>query len=162
MKTQNEIAAICKTCKEAENRYKELIESGISKEEAKKIIKEAKQIINNRKATAKTEKTAVKGWFGNFENIGKSLGIGFIKEFEGTKAEFNKYQAVSEFVANWITRADANGQPIHKVKGIWQYRDITAQNIRSILRECFVNIVASNNGQEVKYIRIDSVEVAAK
>ena len=162
MKTQNEIAAICKTCKEAENQYKTLIENGLTKEEAKQIIKEAKQIINNRKEASKNEKTAVRGWFADFEKVGKSLLIGLTKEkeFNGLKKEADKFSTIQSFIENWITKADASGQPVHKVKENWKYRKITANNIRVILRECLCNIVASNNGQDVKYIRLEFSEIA--
>lgn len=160
--TAKEIANICKTCKECETHYKGLIESGIEKETAKSIIKEAKSIINNRKETAKTEKTAVKVWFADFERVGKSLLIGLLKEddFSGIKSQTDKYGNISDFISEWITKADAAGQPIHKSKGVWRYRAINANNVRAILRECLCNLVACNNLQSVKFERVSTAEIA--
>ena len=163
MKNANEIAMLCKTCKDAETYYKEMIENGLSKEDAKSIIKEAKSIINARKENARTEKKGVSEWFANFEEIGKSIAIGFVKgEFRGCKEEFSKFETVSDFIGYWVTKADSLNQPIRKEKGEWVYKTISANNVRSVLCECFRNIVASQYGQEVKFVRIETSEIRNK
>ena len=163
MKNAKEIATLCKTCKEVETYYKELIENGTSKEDAKSIIKDAKSIVNARKENARTEKKGVSEWFANFEEIGKSIAIGFVKgEFRGCKEEFSKFEKVSDFIRSWVTKADNLNQPIRKDKGEWVYKTISANNVRSVLCECFRNIVASQYGQDIKFVRIETSEIRHK
>lgn len=161
MKTAKEIATTCKTCKEAENQYKTLIESGMDKETAKAIIKSAKAIINGRKETAKNQRIMVKGWFNDYESIGKSLLIGLIKEkqFNSLKEQVRKYESLESLVSDWITKADESGKPIRTTKGVTKYREFSASNIRVILRECLENMVKVNNLQVVKFVRIEALTV---
>lgn len=161
MKTAKEIAATCKTCKEAENQYKELTESGMDKETAKAIIKTAKAIINGRKETAKNQRIMVKGWFNDFESVGNSLLIGLLKEkqFNSLKEQVRKYENLENLVSDWITKGDESGKPIRTIKGVTKYREFTAYNIRVILRECLENMVKINNLQAVKFVRVEALTV---
>ena len=121
-----------KTCKECETFYAKLIEMGEDKENAKATIKAAKETIKNAKAENKTDKDFVKSWFNDSENIGRSLLIGISKE-NGLKGReiCDKFDTVSEFVAEYVTKADSFGQPVRKNKGVWVYRTINAQNVRA-------------------------------
>lgn len=161
MKTAKEIAATCKTCKEAENHYKGLVESGMDKETAKAIIKSAKAIINGRKATAKNQRIMVKGWFNDYESIGNSLLIGLLKEkqFNYLKEQVRKYDNLESLVSDWITKADESGKPIRTIKGVTKYREFTASNIRVVLRECLENMIKINNLQDVKFVRVEALTV---
>lgn len=162
MKTAKEIAAICKTCKECETHYKGLVESGIEKDAAKAIIKAAKAIINNRKETAKNQRIMVKGWFNDYESIGKSLLIGLLKEkeFSALKEQVKAYNCdIEGLVSDWITKADEYGKPIRTTKGVTKYREFTASNIRVILRECLENMIKVNNLQVVKFVRVEALTV---
>lgn len=163
-KAVQEIVNICKSCKEVETYYKNLIEvSGFDKESAKEIIKSAKEVIKSKKSEAKQERDFVTDWFKDYEKVGKSLLIGICKE-EGVKfAEIaNKFELVIDFVREYVTKGDTFGNPIRNTKSGYMYKSVTAQNIRSLLRECVRNYVSELHNIEVGYIRIETAEIVEK
>lgn len=154
------ILASAKTCKECETYYAKLIEMGEDRENAKATIKAAKETIKNAKAENKTDKDFVRNWFKDCENIGRSLLVGICKE-NGIKFRelSDKYGSIAEIVSEYVTKADSFGQPIRKIKGVWVYKTINAQNVRSILSECVQNFVSEKNGFRPAYLRIETAEI---
>jgi len=155
------LAKGCKSCKEIESIYKTLLENGFEKESAKNFIKSAKESLKSAKAENKTEKDFIKGWFSDFEKVGKSLLIGICKE-DGIKFSdiLSKFDTIESFIAEFVTKADSFGKPIRKSKGEFVYKSITANNIRSILRECVTNYNSALNGFSVAYLRIESAQIS--
>lgn len=154
------LAKGCKNCKEIETLYKTLISEGFDKETAKSYIKTAKAELKNAKSENKVQNEFIKGWFGDFEKVGKSLLFGICKE-ENTRISdiTTKFNTVESFIREYVTKADSLGNPIHKIKGNWKYRKITANNVRSLLRECVVNYNSNKNGYTPNYVRIETAEV---
>ena len=155
-----ELAKGCKSCKELENLYKGLIELGFEKDSAKDFIRAKKAEMKTAKDTNKVEKDFIKGWFADFEKVGKSLLIGICKENGIRFAEIcDKFESVETFVNEYVTKSDSFGKPIRKTKKGWEYRTITANNIRCLLRECVINFNSEKNGFKPNYIRVETAEV---
>ena len=158
-----ELARGCKTCKELENLYKGLMELGFEKDSAKNFIRTKKEEMKTAKDGNKAEKDFIRGWFADFEKVGKSLLIGICKE-DGIKfAEISdKFESVESFVNEYTTKADSFGKPIRKTKKGWEYRTISANNIRVLLRECISNFNSEKNGFKPNYIRVEISEIVTE
>lgn len=145
-----EIVSACKTCKDAEKMYKNLIADGMERDAAKAMIKAAKAMINESKENQRNEKKDVRAWFSVSDNIARPLFHQFVKEFSVTlKRDY--FSDIAQFIADYNKYAymdkDGNIVPVAKVKkGTYKILSVRPSSVPSVLRNCFVNYVSEKYG----------------
>lgn len=147
----------CKSAKEINSKVKELIETGISKDDALDIVKTAKEIRNNRLSLIKSQIVGLK------YDGSKTLSAIFEKEYNGkdwkeiAKKNTNlcKVETLESFLLAYYPYLCENGSIVITAKDkqtketTTKERDLHKVNAQIIWNRCIDNVLRETNGKEM-------------